>query len=207
VHHRFQKGNCRGVIEKSWTDVASATTERPRKRRKPDRDRHPEAARGLVRLPHTRITAHLSAQVRLGRRKGDIWRTRTSARTVRCLLDRPASLTPAGSFAPGFPLAHHAGSGRTRGAASPVRRSRWSSAVEPQLSACADPECRSLREARPAAALPGSLRKRNRSTPCRGDRFPSRSALGNLQLAPDVEAGALFDHERRHRLAPFRLDL
>jgi hypothetical protein len=36
---------------------------------------------------------------------------------------------------------------------------------------------------------------------------PARSALGNLQLAPDVEAGAFLHHERRHRMAPFRLRL
>lgn len=34
-----------------------------------------------------------------------------------------------------------------------------------------------------------------------------RSALRNLQFAPNVEAGALLEHEGRHRLAPFRLEI
>src|SRR5207244_9706409 len=33
------------------------------------------------------------------------------------------------------------------------------------------------------------------------------SAFGDLQLASGVEAGALFDHERRHHSSSFRLDL
>ena len=41
-------------------------------------------------------------------------------------------------------------------------------------------------------------------TACAG---PARSALGDLQLAPDVKAGAFLDHKGRHRPAPFRLDL
>ena len=41
----------------------------------------------------------------------------------------------------------------------------------------------------------------------KGVRGPARSAFGDLQLAPDVETGAFLDHEARHRLAPFRLDL
>src|SRR5437867_10320944 len=49
----------------------------------------------------------------------------------------------------------------------------------------------------PARAVRLSLRR----------RFPLRSALGNFQLAPDVSAGAFRDHEGRHRLAPFRVDL
>src|SRR6266516_643694 len=35
----------------------------------------------------------------------------------------------------------------------------------------------------------------------------SRSMLGDLQLAPEVEARPFLVHERRHRLASFRLDL
>src|SRR5439155_14293478 len=33
------------------------------------------------------------------------------------------------------------------------------------------------------------------------------STVGDLQLATGVEAGTLFDHERRHRSSSFRLDL